>query len=66
LIKGEYKALMAYAKEARGTMAKYIVQNRITNPEEMKGFDGMGYRWDASLSSDNTWLFTRDKNSIVA
>jgi hypothetical protein len=66
LVKGEYKALMAYAKEARGTMAKYIVQNRITDPEEMKGFDGMGYRWDASMSIGNTWLFTRDKNSIAS
>jgi len=33
LVKGEYKALMAYAKEARGTMAKFIIQNRITRPQ---------------------------------
>ena len=65
LVKGEYKALMAYAKEARGSMANFIIQNRITEPEEIKGFVGMGYRWDSSLSDANTWLFTRDKNSLA-
>lgn len=66
MVKGEYKALMAYAKEARGAMAKFIIQNRITDPDEMKGFGGMGYCWDQSLSSADTWLFTRDKKSIAS
>ena len=66
LVQGEYKALMAYAKEARGTMAKFITQNRITDPDEMKDFGGMGYRWDHSLSSADTWLFTREKKSIAS
>lgn len=66
LVKGEYKALMAYAKQARGAMAKFIIQNQIINPEEMKGFEGMGYQWDALLSEGDTWLFTRDKNSIAS
>lgn len=66
LVQGEYKALMAYAKEARGTMAKFIIQNRITDPDEMKDFGGMGYRWDHSLSSADTWLFTREKKSIAS
>lgn len=65
LVKGEYKALMAYAKEARGTMAKFIIQNRITDPIELKMFNGMGYQWDASQSDAQTWLFTRDKKTLT-
>lgn len=56
---GGYKAKMAYAKEARGTLAKHIVQNRWTNPEDMKAFDGMGYTFNESLSTQHDWVFTR-------
>ena len=55
----EYKAKMAYAKEARGTMARHIVQHQWTNPEDLKQFTGMGYAYDPSLSSADDWVFTR-------
>lgn len=56
---GVYKAKMAYAKQARGTLAKQIVQNRWTNPEDMKEFNGMGYAFHESLSTHDDWVFTR-------
>ena len=43
----EYKPRMAYAKQARGTMARFIVQNRLTEAEDLKQFNGMGYAFDA-------------------
>lgn len=47
------------AKVARGMMAKYIIQNRIKNPEDIKGFDVDGYSYAEDLSTDREWLFIR-------
>ena len=33
---GEYKAIMTFAKRARGTMSRFIIQNDIENPEDLK------------------------------
>ncbi|MDA0912461.1 MAG: YaaA family protein [Bacteroidetes bacterium] len=54
-----YKAKMAYAKEARGCMANFIIKNRMTNPEEIKNFQGMGYAYHPDLSDNEQWVFTR-------
>lgn len=56
---GQYKVLMTYAKNARGTMANYIIKHNITDPEAIKSFDGNGYVFDKSLSSESEWVFTR-------
>ena len=56
---GAYKMMGVYAKKARGMLSRYVIQNQITNPEEMKAFSGDGYRYNAKLSKDNTWVFTR-------
>ena len=63
LVGTEYKAKMAYAKEARGTMARHIVQHQWTNPEDFKQFTGMGYAYDPNLSSADDWVFTRDAST---
>lgn len=63
LVGTEYKAKMAYAKEARGTMARHIVQYQWTNPEDLKQFTGMGYAFDSNLSSADDWVFTRDAST---
>lgn len=56
---GDYKVIMVFAKRARGSMARYIVKNNITNPEDIKSFDTDGYRYDENLSGENDWVFTR-------
>lgn len=57
---GEYKSIMTYAKLARGYMCRYIVQERIANVEDIKGFDLHGYKWNEKLSTMNEWTFTRE------
>ncbi len=57
--KGAYKVLMTYAKNARGAMTRYIIQNRIENPELLKGFDANGYCYNPAESDANTLVFTR-------
>ncbi|MCB2109364.1 MAG: peroxide stress protein YaaA [Rhodobacteraceae bacterium] len=56
---GKAMALSFFFKKARGMMARYIIQNRIDDPERLKAFDGGGYKFDAKTSSTTRWTFTR-------
>jgi len=56
---GDYKVIMVFAKRARGSMARYIVDHNIENPELLKGFNVDGYRFDENLSKNSEWVFTR-------
>ncbi|WP_330925570.1 peroxide stress protein YaaA [Candidatus Sororendozoicomonas aggregata] len=57
---GQYKIISFYAKKARGLMCRYAIDNKITQPERLKGFDYGGYAYNEGLSSGNQWVFTRD------
>jgi cytoplasmic iron level regulating protein YaaA (DUF328/UPF0246 family) len=57
---GNYKMISFFAKKARGLMVRFIAQNNITNPEELKAFDSDGYYFNNNLSNDKKWVFTRD------
>jgi len=57
---GEYKVISIYAKKARGLMTRYILQNKITDPEELLGFNEDGYYFNSNLSSDKELVFTRE------
>ena len=48
-----------HAKKARGMMARWLCEHRITDTESMKGFDSAGYRFDAVSSEPDNWRFTR-------
>lgn len=58
---GKYKILSFFAKKARGTMSDHIIRRRIEDPEALKDFTGMGYRYDPASSTENEWTFTRDE-----
>ncbi|ANG65328.1 hypothetical protein A8C75_16925 [Marinobacterium aestuarii] len=58
---GQYKIISFYAKKARGLMARYIIQNRIQDPEQLRAFDSDGYRFAESMSEADTWVFIRDQ-----
>ena len=56
---GELKTVSLYAKIARGLMTRFIIQNDINTPEELKLFDKDGYAFDANLSDEYRLVFTR-------
>ncbi|MBU3575528.1 peroxide stress protein YaaA [Polynucleobacter sp. UK-Mo-2m-Kol15] len=56
---GKYKIISFYAKRARGLMARYVVENRITDPEDLKGFNLDGYKFVASESRLDKPIFRR-------
>ena len=56
---GEYKFISFTAKKARGLMSRYIILNRLSDPEGLRGFDLEGYRYNDDLSVDDRPVFTR-------
>jgi len=56
---GEIKIMSLFAKRARGMMARWIVQNKITDPEQLKSFDVGGYTFQPDASEGDEWVFAR-------
>jgi len=56
---GKYQMVSFFAKRARGLMSRFIIQNNISDPEELKAFDSEGYYFNNQLSGVNDWVFTR-------
>lgn len=56
---GKYKIISFYAKRARGLMARYVVENRITDAADLKGFNLDGYKYVPSESKPEKPLFRR-------
>ncbi|MGK4330385.1 peroxide stress protein YaaA [Lonsdalea quercina] len=56
---GKYKVISFYAKKARGLMSRFIIQNQLTTPEQLKGFDLEGYGFAAEESSADELVFKR-------
>lgn len=56
---GQYKIISFYAKKARGLMANYIIENKISQLDDLKKFNSAGYAYSAELSKGNDWVFIR-------
>ena len=56
---GNYKIISFYAKKARGLMAKWIIQNKVTNFEDLSGFDVDGYKYSKAESTATVPVFLR-------
>jgi len=56
---GQYKIISFYAKEARGLMARYIIDTNAKTIDDLKGFNYEGYGFSESMSNDNTLVFIR-------
>lgn len=55
----KYKIISFYAKKARGLMSRFIIQNKLTKPEQLVDFNLEGYEFDAGLSAKNELVFKR-------
>jgi cytoplasmic iron level regulating protein YaaA (DUF328/UPF0246 family) len=49
------------AKKARGSMARFICEQRLDRPEGLKDFSADGYAFDARRSDATRWVFLRAK-----
>ena len=57
---GRARQVSFYAKRARGAMARFVIERRLTDPEGLRDFDVGGYTYAAEHSDGDTWAFVRD------
>ncbi len=57
---GKYKIISFHAKHARGLMARFAIQHRITQPDQLMAFDSAGYAYAPEASSANRLVFRRN------
>ncbi len=58
---GKYKIISFYAKKARGLMARYIIDNQLTDVESLKGFNTDGYAYCEAESTATELIFKREE-----
>lgn len=56
---GAPKIISFHAKKARGAMARFVMEHRLTAPEDLRGFDVGGYRFEPELSEGGKYVFLR-------
>ncbi|MBO9445878.1 peroxide stress protein YaaA [Ruegeria sp. R14_0] len=56
---GTPKIVSFFAKKARGAMARYVIQHRLTDPKGLLDFDSGGYEYRPDLSEENKPVFVR-------
>ena len=59
---GKNKIISFFAKKARGLMARYIIEKRITKKEDLKNFNLDNYIYEKKLSSEKEFVFLRKGN----
>jgi uncharacterized protein len=61
---GKPRIISFYAKRARGAMARFIIENRLTDAKAITGFTSGGYAYDPDYSTPDSPAFLRD--AVVA
>ena len=61
---GQARSLMYSAKHARGTMARWIMENRLDRADGLKDFNADGYTLDAAASTENELVFSRPQPAL--
>jgi uncharacterized protein len=56
---GKSRVISFMAKKARGMMARYIIQNKLEEPEALKEFQVAGYAYQPKESTAEKWVFSR-------
>lgn len=57
---GQYKIISFYAKKARGMMSRFVIEERISDPRHLQGFEVQGYRFNKEQSKADHLVFLRD------
>ena len=58
---GQYKVISFYAKKARGLMARFLIDQQITEPEQLQAFDREGYYFHAYDEKKHEIVYHRDE-----
>ncbi|MEP3347109.1 MAG: peroxide stress protein YaaA [Litoreibacter sp.] len=63
---GGPKIVSFHAKKARGAMARFIIQNRLTKPDQIRDFDTGGYAYQPDTSTPERPVFLRTEAALQA
>lgn len=58
---GQYKVISFYAKKARGMMARYMIENKVSTLEALKAFNHEGYYFVEAESTKSELVFKRNE-----
>ena len=56
---GKFSTVMIFAKHARGSMSRYLIENNLENIEQLKTYNVDNYEFNEAQSSENEWVFVR-------
>lgn len=59
------KVVSFFAKKARGAMARFIAENRLTSPDDLRSFGTGGYAFDPKASCEDRLVFRRDEAAVA-
>ena len=59
VLAARFQTHVLFAKQARGSMARFMITNRVKVPEGLKAFGTNGYEYRDDLSDEQQWVFTR-------
>ena len=59
IVKDKFVTKGTYAKMARGEMVRFLAENRITQPEQVKEFRSLEYRYAEEYSSEREYVFLK-------
>ncbi|RKF15663.1 peroxide stress protein YaaA [Alginatibacterium sediminis] len=57
---GQYKMISFFAKKARGSMIRYILDRKINDVSQLRAFNSDGYVYSEELSNNKTLTFLRN------
>jgi cytoplasmic iron level regulating protein YaaA (DUF328/UPF0246 family) len=56
---GKFSTVMIFAKHARGSMSRYLIENNLEDIEQLKTYNVDNYEFNEAQSSENEWVFVR-------
>jgi hypothetical protein len=56
---GKFSTVMIFAKHARGSMSRYLIENDLEDIEQLKTYNVDNYEFNEAQSSENEWVFVR-------
>lgn len=62
---GKARSVFMFVKRARGLMARFVIENRITQEADLARFDLGGYRLDTSASTPDAPIYSRPQPKAV-
>ena len=57
--KSGFRTVSTFSKQARGNMARFVIQNQIEDLKKLKLFNNLRYTFNDELSASNNFIFTR-------